>query len=860
MTTVSASIYLLSSNGIRYEALNPLVIEEYLTARRLPTPYLGRANSFLANVDRPGMGWIILRRSEVNAIDSEATNHSLVFRAGAHSVTVQHLHVYNAVAIAGTQNSNGLDSYLVELRDKRELCRWTTLNKSYNVRSVDWVATTPTAYLLDTTDGGAAWTWATMIADIWTNISPLGGALTTTLMEVPTSDPENFVFPGVSALAALEHICSHTNNHLLLKRDGTFHIVAQSDPDAANTALMLTHSGKMLNPSSPKFYDGVRVPASVKVFFPKHNSAFQNHTDPRILTGTDQYHVDPVHSITVTTTAVVPGINVIANATATIHDSLPARYNELGTIQNNAALAAQADKRALEFIEGLRQTEPPRDDIYHYPIPFNLGSGLERIHWYDFGDGIRTEAMSSPKTSGGTESTALTPVNETPGIPDLSRWHLPFERFAVGEVYNAEIDANGSGLIRIQYGTQTNATTTTWNDTNLPHEVRAHDIYSQCYGVGDRVFIGFHRQLSRWIIIGYYSRMPKYGWATLYEPMCDDGSVTIENYQHWFGLFPCGEDEIPTTAMNYFNHRGKTGDKVFIIFSEFHQEFIIIDVEKHAYDVNIAIRRTGDCDTFCLEAEYVSSVLEVCSDELSRTVVCYPCVESSTQTSQEQSSFDQTSNTQTSTVGCGEGIINPDLLEAFTNRLAIQTGTTSETAVRQVSVTITNQTGCGDDVEVVGEWGVQNPRDNSTYQPFTGPAGHWSVLTNASGYDPDEPWSYQQGFHETYYLYCKQRYDLLTGDSINPGDPNDLEWVLEGYYGKPTLGLGSGQCDVRVSETQGGAVKIFSADWEAMPGSLQILSLNPFHAIAIFTPPSWYPYSSQNTTCGPVQVEFMEIP
>ena len=499
MTATPASVYLQSSGGVKYRALSPLVISEYLTSRRLPVTFLGKANSFLSSVLGPGIGWILLRRSEIDAIDWTATSHSLIFEASRLSVEVSDLHIYDAVAVSGTQSSQSLDCYLVELRDKRELCKWTTLNTSYNVRTPDWADTA--GYYEATLDGGTPWTWSSMIEDIWGNISGLGGALTTTLMEIPVIDPENFVFPGVSALEAIEHICKHTNNHLVLKRDGTFHIIAQGDSDVANTTLLTTHATKALNPSSPKYNNGVRVPQTVKVYFPHLNPAFQNETND-VNTGTDKYYVRPVHVETVLATTVVPGINVLAGGIATIHDSLPALYNEAGTLQNGTDLADQAEKRALEFVNGLRQLAAPRDDIFHAAIPFELGAAIPRIHWYDFGDGIRTEAMSTPKNPHSGTHNTLTGVNETPGIPDLGRWHLPFERFAVGKVYNADIDVDSSGIVRILWGSHTSSSVTDWAETDLPHEVRAFNIMQRCYKMDSRVILMFHRQSSRWLIIG----------------------------------------------------------------------------------------------------------------------------------------------------------------------------------------------------------------------------------------------------------------------------------------------------------------------------------------------------------------------
>lgn len=348
--------------------------------------------------------------------------------------------------------------------------------------------------------------------------------------------------------------------------------------------------------------------------------------------------------------------------------------------------------------------------------------------------------------------------------------------------------------------------------------------------------------------------------ATLQYPLCGN-TATIVDFKRLDGADTPAP--LPTTADNtLFKHRGLAGDKVLLAWSSILNDadeptgWIVIDVTGHDHGVYVGMRRTGNCESFCLEADVIQARLEICSTHVSHVIFCYPCNDSSLQTSIEQTSFAQTSNLQTSTVGCGAGIITPELLEA--GALIISTGTTPEDSVRQVRVTITNQAGCGHDVGTPGDWDVLTPRNNSVYQAFTEPNGYEAIVANLSAYDPGSL-SYQQGFFETYQLYCRQRTNILTGGALS-ADPSDVEWVLEGRYGVPTLGLGIGGSSIRISETQGGAVDVLDGGtWVTMPGTLQILSLNPFHAQAIFTPPGWYPTSLENTTCGPVMVEFEEV-
>lgn len=502
-----ARIYVTSGND-RYYATDPTHVAKYLSSVRQPSEFLGKANGYRVTSDgEPGTGYILLKRSQLDAMDRSLSTFSITFEtvgipAPAGTVTISNLHIANALAVTGTINEKPDDIYLVEFKDNIEYAKLTALTKGYNLRTPDWVAAAD--YLADSLNGGGAWTWATMLADIWTNISPAVGALTTTLVSFPTSGPDNFADFGTNAWFAALHLCHSTHNRLICARAGTFHAISEGAADPTNTAYMATALTNkiLLNPSHPKTHSKTTVPAAVKVFFTKRNTAFQNNADVNIVTGTEQWHSDPTYSVTVTSTAVVPALaatGVIPNTTYPLYDSMVARYDELGNLQNGAALTAQAEARATAYIDSLNAYEDARNDLYNGAVPFEIGPNFTCIHWYDFGDGIRTQTYSSPKKMTDMDAGGKEPG--WPGMPDLSRHHLPFERFALGEVYNTAITPGGSGLVRVQFGTRTSGTVTTWADTGLPHEIRAHDVLNATYEVGERVVCAFHRQTSRWIII-----------------------------------------------------------------------------------------------------------------------------------------------------------------------------------------------------------------------------------------------------------------------------------------------------------------------------------------------------------------------
>lgn len=502
----------VTSGADTYYAIDPVHIADYLAQVRHPASFIGKANSFRVTSDgQPGVGYILLTRANLDAMDRSLSNYSITFKTvgiplPAGEVVISNLHITNAIAVAGTISQLPGDIYLVEFKDQVDYAQLTSLNKGYNIRTPDWVSSTD--FFNDSQNAGAAWTWATMLADIWTNISPIAGALTTTLVSFPTSNPDNFANFGMNAWDAALHVCHSTHNRLVCARAGTFHAISEGAADATNiTYMTLARTNKiLLNPSDPKSRTKTSIPEKVRVFFTKRNTAFQNSTDADVVTGTEQWRTDPTIAYTITSSAVVPALaatGTITNAIYPIYDSMVAVYNELGTLQNGAALQTQAESRATAYINSINVYENARDDLYNGAVPFEIGPNFDCIHWYDFGDGIRTQTFSSsPKKSGVIASTDCTsPVTEWPSLPDLSRWHLPSEDFIVGEVYGEAITSGSSGLVRVQFGTRTSTSVTTWADTGLPHEVRAHNILLTTYAVGDRVLCVYHRQTSRWLIV-----------------------------------------------------------------------------------------------------------------------------------------------------------------------------------------------------------------------------------------------------------------------------------------------------------------------------------------------------------------------
>jgi hypothetical protein len=380
-------------------------------------------------------------------------------------------------------------------------------------------------------------------------------------------------------------------------------------------------------------------------------------------------------------------------------------------------------------------------------------------------------------------------------------------------------------------------------------------------GAGESRPIGT-RLLAHWYLTPYphwivYPPPVGLAIATLTYDLCGN-TATITGFQRLDGTATVNP---PTTARNVdFQHRGLAGDKVLLTYSAIHAAWLVINVTGHDYDVIVGLQRTiQSCDEFgCVTADVIRARLEVCSTHIRRIVFCLPpCPDqTSVQTSEVQTSAEQTSvAVQTSSAGCGGGIVNPELLDEDGGILRIESGLPAD-RVRLVDITIFHDVTPCNPPSSVGYTTV-NPRSNNLKSLF---GSFGEVFIHSYSYDSTHP-GYRQGTGEFYQLACEQRWDIITGESLATSD-EDKEWYVTGNWGTGITPDGS----VRVSETQGAAVyRPATNTWEPIPGAVNILSLNPFHARMMFTPPAdlFYPSSAQTggdaQNCGPTEVEWTEV-
>lgn len=154
-------------------------------------------------------------------------------------------------------------AFWCELADVRRIKKRLPIDKAYNVRSPAGSA----SYLYATLNGGAAWTWQTMVNDLWAECD---GAGALTLPFTPHGAPEGFVFYDGSAWEALTHVLTRLACAARLNpATGRWEVVrlGEEDPVAARLLAALKAAGQLVWDGCPVEPERERLPEKVRVLF-----------------------------------------------------------------------------------------------------------------------------------------------------------------------------------------------------------------------------------------------------------------------------------------------------------------------------------------------------------------------------------------------------------------------------------------------------------------------------------------------------------------------------------------------------------------------------------------------------------------
>ena len=389
----------------------------YARRRGLPTGFWrGKCNTFRTSIGPYyGRGWVLMLRRDAERI-ANRNFLEMMWRDGrGNQATLKKLVFINASLVfpAGRVTQRE-DLMMVEIADIRYAAQnpaWgNPINKTYNVRAPAAAQT----YYADSLNAGAAWTWQTMLDNIWGNLqgATMGAAPQLPVGAALASNPEGFRFHGVSAwwawteaLAALgcaPAVDPFTGDVRIIR------VGYQEGGDFANfNASLLRFANRCFWWTDVIEANWAKIPEKVRVFFHKQAEHYGTEKTTNWTAG-NQWAMDAVHSVDVTAADVsaagaIPGLsitNLDVGSFAPLWDDLPALVDFNAALTNGAACTARALERAKDYYRSLFAGKDILNRIYSGPLQDNdlarPGPALTGVAWLEQGQGMITEILRMP--------------------------------------------------------------------------------------------------------------------------------------------------------------------------------------------------------------------------------------------------------------------------------------------------------------------------------------------------------------------------------------------------------------------------------------------------------------------------------
>lgn len=333
----------------QYRIHDPLQELDNLHRLNLPIPpEFSKANSFFnPRGESPARGYFLMLRRDLDKLDLNAEHDITLADDFENSLIIQNVHVTKEpqCLTAGTVDDSKA-CYMVEVADARQLLAdpfmGVAINKQYNVPAPAW-SSGGTDHYDHSENGGAAWTWTTMIQDVWNLMSTqLGSA--PALPITPDGQPENWKFIGVSAWKALCQVLYRIGCTVQWEPETDTYAIVQIGTADSTIDTEVTAADKTIiyNREFQAAYLG-RIPGNVRVFF--HREYQHYGSEETTAKDAGQWLAVGAYSVDVATAQT----GADSSLYHPIWDDLPALYDYTGTIQNAAACSTRATERATDF-------------------------------------------------------------------------------------------------------------------------------------------------------------------------------------------------------------------------------------------------------------------------------------------------------------------------------------------------------------------------------------------------------------------------------------------------------------------------------------------------------------------------------
>lgn len=370
--------------GTGFPLIDPRCIRSHRERyRRAIVPELEWANSYYSTLGRwPDVGWLLLDRLSYDQINPYATNLQLIIQDFTNpALTISNLTVVQARCVTHGIESDSAAIYLIQVTNTQGVLYnpWFQFPTSsqYNVRAPAY----DTGYYSGSLSGGVtAWTWDTMVADLW---AQAGGLLGTYpgLPSTPLSAPENFIFVGVSLFESINKVLDLLGMGIAGNYP-SHTIVNLGSADAVYTAQAAAYAKYLEDVVDYVDTGSGRVPSQVIIYFHRRNQYYG--TEETVRKDSPQWQNTPSYSVTVPATSQFVG----AAGTAYLWADFTVRYDMNGAplAADVATAAAIAVERASQYFNKIyRATQGFAKFVYSGILPFTTGSLVDGVRWYNTG-------------------------------------------------------------------------------------------------------------------------------------------------------------------------------------------------------------------------------------------------------------------------------------------------------------------------------------------------------------------------------------------------------------------------------------------------------------------------------------------
>jgi len=348
-------------------------------------PQADLANSlFVPGGRQPARGWILLPLSSYAALTKASGLYGVNYQlqiddcvTGSVPVTFKGLAIVQARCVTyGVPTDDKI--YLVEFTDARGILanKWfqAPTQSQYNLLAPAY----PGLYYSASLNSGTAWTWSTMLGNLWGQAGNLGSY--PGLPVTPTGTPTGWNFPGISIWQAINDILDHIGCQISVDLTSTspYGIVQLGAADAAFAALQAKYAGNLRDDLAYIDVGSARVPETVYVLFHRINQYYG--TEETVRRDSSQWETTFDYAVPISAPSTFTG----ATGIHFIWDDFCPRFDEDGTILSGDATtcATIAAERVTQYYQEIYWgTLGFMDRTYASPLPFKTGSQVSGVSW-----------------------------------------------------------------------------------------------------------------------------------------------------------------------------------------------------------------------------------------------------------------------------------------------------------------------------------------------------------------------------------------------------------------------------------------------------------------------------------------------